>query len=145
MNYFFDGYNYTVTLQRGEPLIDSLVQLAKDKNIKAAWINGLGGAAWAELGFYDLDEQQYRWQRFDRLMEITSIQGNIAWQDDTPIIHAHGTFSDNNFNAIGGHIKDLEVGGTCELHLHTIFREELSRSFDNKIGLPLLILKDKKL
>jgi predicted DNA-binding protein with PD1-like motif len=140
MNSIFDGYNHTVTLQRGELLITSLTKLIKDKNIQSAWINGLGGVQWAELGFYNLETQQYTWRRFDQLLEITSIQGNIAWQDDEPVIHTHGTFSDSAYNAIGGHIKELEVSGTCELHLHTIFGDHLSRVHDNQTGLNLLHL-----
>jgi len=140
MNYIFDGYNYTVTLERGEPLIASLKQLAKDKNVKAAWINGLGGSQRLELGFYNLQTKEYQWKRFDQFLEITSIQGNVAWQDNEPIIHTHGTFSDGNFNTIGGHIKELEVSGTCELHLHTIFGDALKRSTDPTSGLHLLDL-----
>lgn len=140
MNFIFDGYNYTVTLQRGEPLIASLKQLVKDENIKGAWINGLGGSQRLELGFYDLPTKQYQWKQFDQPLEITSIQGNIAWQDDEPIIHTHGTFSDDQFQAIGGHIKELEASGTCELHLHTIFGDKLTRRADPKTGLRLLDL-----
>lgn len=138
MNYIFDGYNYTVTLERGELLIASLMKIIKDRDIHSAWINGLGGATWVQLGFYDLEAKQYSWKRFDQLLEITSIQGNIAWQDNEPVIHTHGTFSSSDYNAIGGHIKELQVGGTCELHLHTIFGNKLHRLNDRKSGLDLL-------
>jgi predicted DNA-binding protein with PD1-like motif len=75
------------------------------------------------------------------LLEITSLQGNLAWKNDEPIWHIHGTFGDEHYNAIAGHIKELIVGGTCELHLHAIFGDQpLARSHNNKIGLELLDL-----
>jgi len=140
MQYIYDGYNYTLRLDRGEPLITTLTKFVKEKQIKTTWVNGLGGASWAELGFYDLNNQQYQWRRFDELLEITALQGNVAWKDDEPVLHIHGTFSNHDYHAIGGHVKELEVGGTCELHLHTIFKEALSRSTDPATGLTLLTM-----
>lgn len=140
MTYHFDGYNYIVRLNKDELLVESLTNLVKQESIKGAWVNGLGGAQWAELGFYNLPEQTYQWQRFDQLMEVTSIQGNIAWDNNEPALHLHGTLSDEKYNAIGGHIKELCVAGTVELHLHTIFGEQLTRQKDEAIGLNLLHL-----
>lgn len=118
--------------------MQSLASLVRDQNIKSAWISGLGGAEWAELGFYHLQARHYQWRRFDEPLEITAIQGNIARQNGQPVLHMHGTFTKNTFEAIGGHIKELEVSGTCELHLHTVFGEDLRRSHDQASGLDLL-------
>lgn len=139
MTYKFDGYNWLVRLQKGEKLIESLVKIIEKESIKGAWISGLGGALSAELGFYDLEKQQYQWQLFNELMEITSLQGNIAWKGDEPALHIHGTFTKADFSAIGGHVKELIVGGTCEILLHRWNAEEgLSRSIDKETGLTLL-------
>jgi uncharacterized protein len=140
MTYRFDGYNYIVRLQKDELLVASLTEFAQQQNLKGTWLNGLGGAQWAELGFYDLDQKQYQWQRFDELMEVTSLQGNLAWKDDKPVWHIHGTLSGRDFQAVGGHVKELCVGGTIELHLHTIFGDQLTRTQDDQTGLSLLEL-----
>ncbi|HJP81111.1 MAG TPA: PPC domain-containing DNA-binding protein [Candidatus Saccharimonadales bacterium] len=140
MQYLYDGYNYTVGFERGEQLITSLTDFIKKQDIKASWINGLGGSQWVELGFYNLDTKEYQWKRFNELMEITSLQGNIAWMENEPVIHMHGTLSREDYQAIGGHVRELEVGGTCELHLHTIFGDRLPRSKDATTGLSLLSL-----
>lgn len=139
MTHRFDGYNWLVKLEKGELLIESLSKLVKDEAIQGAWISGLGGALWAELGFYDLEQKQYHWQKKNELLEITSLQGNIAWQEGEPVLHIHGTFSDRNMNAFGGHVKELAVGGTCELLLHRWNEEAgLTRSKDLETGLTLL-------
>lgn len=139
MTYKFDGYNWLVKLSKGELLIENLLKIVKKEAIKGAWISGLGGTLWAELGYYDLETQEYIWQQFDDVPEITSLQGNVAWKDGEPILHIHGTFSKKDFSAIGGHVKELAVGGTCEVLLHRWYEEDgLTRSTDSETGLTTL-------
>ena len=141
MKYRFDGYNWLVRFDRGEKLVEGLVELVKDENIRGAWISGLGAAEGAELGFYNLDTQAYEWKKLDQLLEITSLQGNVAWEGNEPILHVHGTFSDHSLQAFGGHVKELQVGGTCEVLLHRWYEQDgLKRSEDAETGLKLLDL-----
>lgn len=138
MRYIHDGYNYVLTFQRGERLVETLTGFVKEKNIKASWISGLGGAQWIELGFYDFDAREYIWKRFDSPMEITTLQGNIGWKDGEPALHIHGSFAGSDYSSVGGHLRELEISVTCELHLHTIFDHTLTRSFDEATGANLL-------
>lgn len=140
MTYKFDSFNWLVRLEKGELLVEVLTQLVKDQKIKGAWLSGLGAAEWAELGFYDLPTKQYNWQKLSQPLEILSLQGNVAREDDMPVLHIHGTFSDQNMQAIGGHVKELEVAGTCEILLHRWYHESLNRSQDPDTGLKLLDL-----
>jgi predicted DNA-binding protein with PD1-like motif len=138
MKYRFDGYNWLVRLERGELLIENLTKLVRDESITGAWITGLGASEWAELGFYDLNGKSYKWKKLDQLMEITSLQGNVSWESDRPAIHLHATLSNNEMQAFGGHVKELQVGGTCELLLHRWYEGRLNRSDDPDTGLNLL-------
>ncbi len=140
MIYRFDGYNYVIRLNKGELLVESLTKLAKELELDGVWLNGIGGAQWAELGFYDLSNQRYEFKKIDQLLEITALQGNVSLKKGEPVFHVHGTFSDAKLQAIGGHVKELCVAGTCEIYLHTIFGEPLTREFDGEVGLPLLQL-----
>jgi uncharacterized protein len=137
MTYQFDGFNWLIRLNKGEKLVDQLTKLVQQESIKGAWISGLGGALSAELGFYQLDKQTYEFKNFDQLLEITSLQGNVAWLDGQPKLHIHGSFSDEHMQAIGGHVKELTVGGTCEVMLH-IIQSDLTRTHDDEVGLDLL-------
>lgn len=127
-------------LDRGEKLLECLNRLVVQENIQAAWLYGLGGAEWAELGFYDLEAKEYQWQTFTELMEITSLQGNLTWVGDQPKWHIHGTLSGRDHRAIGGHVKELVVGGTCEISLRILPDLTLRRQRDDKTGLDLLDL-----
>lgn len=142
MTYSFDGYNWLVRFERGELLVEGLTKLISKENIRGAWVSGLGGAEWAELGFYNLDTKAYEWKKLDQLLEITSLQGNVAWQDDKPVLHLHGTFSDQSLAAFGGHVKELAVGGTCEILLHRWYEAGLSRAHDDSTGLSVLDLEN---
>ncbi len=139
MKYTKTDSRYIVRLARGDKLIENLTDLVKKENIQGAWISGLGGALSAEIGFYHLERQEYEFKVFEQLLEITSLQGNISWIDDLPKLHIHGSFSDENMNMIGGHVKELIVGGTCELLIQAL-DVGLSRVQNDEVGLPLLDL-----
>ncbi len=134
----FDGYNYVIRLSKGELLVESLLKVAKERHLAGAWINGIGGAQWAEIGFYDLPKQHYVFKKIDQLLEITALQGTISLEKEEPAFHIHGTFSDTELRAFGGHVKELCVAGTCELYVHTIFGPPLKRIHDDEVGLSLL-------
>jgi uncharacterized protein len=96
MTYQFDGYNYIVRLERGEPLVEKLTAFVIDQHIAGGWVSAIGGVEWVELGYYHIDTKKYEWRRFDQVLEITSLQGTIAWVDDAPALHLHGSFSDES-------------------------------------------------
>lgn len=135
-----DGYNWLLVLEKGDNLHQKLVEYIKQQEIKSAWISVIGGATEVELGFYDLSSKQYRWKVFNQTLEITSLSGNIAWESDEPLLHLHGNLSDENYQTIGGHIKNLVVGGTCEIFIHRWYGEKLRRVQDEDTGLKLLSL-----
>lgn len=132
-------YGYIMRLNKNEDLVASLARFAQEKQIKSAWINGLGAVVSVELGYYDLDNQQYHWKTFEKSQEITALSGNITTQDDQPAIHIHGTFSDESYQTVAGHIKEASIGGTCELMI-TVSDAEISRALDEETGLNLMQL-----
>lgn len=133
------GSDYLLRFEKGELLIDNLLQFVKEKSIKAAWLQGLGAALWVEIGFYHLGSKEYTFNKIDKEVEISSLTGNIAKVDGQPFAHIHLVVSDENFQASGGHLKELAVGGTCEILLKAI-DQDINRRLDDDIGLKLLDL-----
>lgn len=133
------GRKHTLKLVKGELVVENIIKFIKDQNIKGGWVAGLGGLNWIELGFYELNVQDYTWQKFDELLELTNLTGNIAWQDGVPVLHAHATVSDSSFHAYGGHLKEAETGGTVELLIYA-WEDEAGyvRKHDEDTGLNLL-------
>jgi predicted DNA-binding protein with PD1-like motif len=141
MKYLFDGFNYFVRFDKGEQLLAGLVQFASENKLDGAWLSIIGGALEMELGFYELETKTYQWQKFTGLYEIVSLQGNLAiGEDGQPIFHLHGVFSDSKYQTIGGHVKELVVGGTCEVFVHCSDGKTLNRKHDPQTGLNLLDL-----
>lgn len=141
MKYRYDGYAWVLRLEKGEKLMACLNELIAQEKVESAWISGLGGVLSAEIGFYNLPAQTYDWRQFDELMEITALQGNIAVDEaGKPVIHLHGTFGRSDMSAIGGHVKDFEVAGTCEVFVYRWQAEKLIRRRDDEVGLSLLDL-----
>lgn len=141
MKHVFDEFNYTLKLKKGELVVENLTKFIKDNQLKGGWVLGLGGLAWAELGFYDLESQEYTWTKFDEPLELTNLTGNIAWSGGEPALHLHATVSDAAMHAHGGHLKEAEVSGTVEIFLHMWDKPEgFKRDKDENTGLNLLNL-----
>ena len=70
-------------------------------------------------------------------LEIVSLLGNIAWKQDEVIAHAHGSFSNQQMQVVGGHVAKLVVGAACEIMLEK-FEGHIEKAFDEKIGLNLM-------
>jgi predicted DNA-binding protein with PD1-like motif len=139
---FFDGYNDIIRLNKGERLSDALRDFAAQNEIPGAWVSGLGGALEVTLGFYNLQTKEYKWQTFTGLYEITALQGNLAFDESGKIMfHLHGTFGDDQFKVIGGHVKDLVAAATVELFIHRTYKP-LHRKTDPAVGLQTLDLND---
>jgi len=141
MRYRFDGFNYLIRLGRGERLSEALTSFADETKIEGAWLSGLGGAAQATLGFYDLEKKAYHWQTFDDLHEIVSLTGNLAYDEQGAVVfHLHAVLSDQDFHTVGGHVKDLVAGATVELFIHRAY-QPTKRKMDTDTGLQLLDIK----
>ena len=127
-----------VVLERGEELITALQAYATENNLAGAWLqSGLGGAGQATLSFYDINKKEYIDRTFNDPLEILSLQGNLSWVDAEPFWHVHGTFGNEKYGVIGGHIKSLEIALTGEL-LIVPLETQMARVFDETTGLKLL-------
>lgn len=126
-----------IVLDRGDELISSLEEFAKEKDLAGASIQAIGGAAQVTVGFYDIKTQSYIWQDYDEALEVLSLSGNLSWVDGGPFWHIHGVFSGVDFAAFGGHVKKLVVGLTLEIQI-TPSNVRLTRVKETETGLSLL-------
>jgi hypothetical protein len=126
-----------LVLKRGEELQTVLAAYARETGLTSAWLTGLGGAGTATLGYYSLETKSYQWQEVTGPLEILSLTGNLSLVEGKPFWHIHGSFSDTRLQAIGGHVKELTVGPTCEL-LITPLALPLTRTPDDETGMKLI-------
>lgn len=130
---------FVIRLEKGEELVRTLTQFCSEQNIKSGWVSGLGAAIWAELAFYHLDQKAYEFDRINELLEISNLTGNITQVNDKPFLHLHVTVADMNYHSYAGHLKELAVGGTCEVFIQT-FEQPINRIHNDGIGLKLFDL-----
>lgn len=131
---------YIVRFDAGEHIIRELTQFCEQQNVLSAWVSGLGGAAWAELAFYHLDQKAYEFDRINEPLEIAYIGGNITSVNSKPFVHLHATVADMNYHSYAGHVKEIEVGATAELFIQ-VFPESVTRVHNEVCGLKVLDLE----
>lgn len=140
MTHTFDGYNDVIRLAHGERLSEALEQFIAETKLPGAWLSGLGAASNVELGFFNLSSKEYKWRTFGNMMEVVGLTGNLAYDDTGKMVfHLHGVFADDEYQAIGGHVKDLVAGATLELFVHRTY-QPLRRVHDDETNLQLLDL-----
>jgi predicted DNA-binding protein with PD1-like motif len=132
-----DTSKFVLRFDKGEDVIKGLIAFCDKQTITAGHFTGLGACASVTLAYYDLITKKYLDKTFPNDMEIVSLSGNVGTLKKETVIHAHGVFSDLDYNPYGGHVKELIVSATCEIHL-TVLKGIMERGFDKETGLNLL-------
>lgn len=119
---------------RGELLVKNLTQFCIQNKIPTGVVQGIGAAQSATVGYYQLSGKRYKFKKFNKFLEITSLLGNVTLKDGQPWLHLHIVLSDAKLRTYGGHLKEATVGGTCEVYLRT-FKKSLKRGANPETGL----------
>ena len=128
---------FVVVLDTGEEAVESLLSFARQHDIRAGEITGLGAFRDVTLGFFDFDRKDYERIRFDEQVEVVSLLGNFATKDGEPKLHPHVVVSKRDGRAYGGHLLEGHVRPTLEVMV-TEAPPHLRRRTDPETGLPLL-------
>lgn len=137
MQYQDTDRGYMVVINKGENLVSTLTEFAKEKDISNAVFRGIGAVESLTCGYYDLQEKEYHFHDYEQMLEVVSMIGNVMLKDDEPFIHVHGVFTDETNNAFGGHVKEMTVGVTLEVYLETL-DSKCDRQLNEEIGLFLI-------
>src|SRR5438034_4328801 len=89
---------WLVRFTHGEDIVAGLLGFARERSIAGAWVNMLGAIEDPELGYYHTESKSYTRRTFPGDWEITAIVGNLAWNGDTPVLHAHATLGGSDFS-----------------------------------------------
>lgn len=132
-----ENRRYILRFDLGEDVIEKLKNFCGDEKIGSGFISGIGTTSEVILGLYDLKNKKYIDNSIVKNMEIASFSGNISVFEDEPVIHAHGVFSDENNVCLGGHVKKMITGATCEVFMIRL-DQEIERAKSEKIGINLM-------
>ena len=125
-----------VSIDKGELVNQSLLNVAEKEGLNSGWVNGLGAISNIEIGYWDIEEKIYVKKTFDEDYELLSLIGNVSLVDNKPFIHTHISFSDTKFRVYGGHLFDAKVIAAAEFCIFTS-EYHLHRKLNCNIGLSL--------
>ena len=123
-----------------EDLIDSIIKLIKNYNIKSGLINCIGALKKFTLGYFDFESKEYLRKEYNIFVELVSCMGNISFKDGEPIVHLHASIGTKDYTILGGHLfQPSIVSITGEVYIFEIDKK-LNRAEDSQFGLTLLDL-----
>lgn len=137
MKYTNDGLVYIIRIDKGEKVIESLLNFLQKEEIKSAKFLGLGALNYVTLRFFKQEEKEFKEINFKENFEITNITGIVTTKNNQAHIHSHISLADENFNLRGGHFVEGIVGATVEISLITD-KNMVNRKYSSEINLDLM-------
>lgn len=127
-------------IEPDEDLINSIINIVKDYNIKSGLVNCIGALKKITIGYFDIESKEYLTRTIEEYVELVSCMGNITYIDGNPIIHLHASIGARDYSIIGGHlIQPSIVSITGEVYILEIDRK-IKRVTDPQFGLSLLAI-----
>jgi uncharacterized protein len=134
------GNIYITRLEKGEEFVKTLATFVKEHEIKAGSFSGIGGTDNMTLGYFNKEKQEFIHKTFTgKIYEILFMNGNISTMEGEPYLHTHVMLSDDNFNAVGGHLVSGFVATTIELVI-TVADVRIERFRDTSLNINLFDL-----
>ena len=140
MNYRIDNDRIYMTLAKGDLINKTFEEYAESHDIGCAWINGIGALENPEIGYYSLGMKTYHHKIFSGDYELISLLGNITIKEGKYFSHTHITFSDTNYNVLGGHLFDAKITAAGEF-IMLPGKKNIIRQMNPEIGLSLWCLE----
>ena len=135
---------YVVVLENGDEVVSSLTEFAKTQGLSASHFTGIGAFRDVTLGFFDWKMKDYRRIEMTEQVEVLSLLGDIALDDDEPRLHAHVVVGRSDGTAHGGHLLAGHVRPTLEIMLIES-PALLRRTYDGESGLALINLETSRI
>jgi uncharacterized protein len=130
---------YVLVLDKGDEAVSCIEGFARENDIAAAQMTGIGAFSDAVLGFFDWESKDYRKIPVQEQVEVVSLLGDVALgPDGKPALHPHVVVSRADGLAMGGHLMEAHVRPTLEIIL-TESPKHLHKRKDVESGLALII------
>ncbi len=133
---------FVLVFDTGDEVVSGLTEFAEERGLEAASFTAIGAFEAATLGYFDMDEKEYRKIPVHEQVEVLSLTGNVASAEEgEPMVHAHAVLGRSDGTTRGGHLLEARVRPTLEVVL-TETPEHLRRETDRETGLPLIAIEE---
>src|SRR3989344_1604445 len=124
---------------RGGDFVPTLTRFCEEQVVHWGQFQAIGAVEDVEIGYYDLERQEYAFRSEAGPLEVASMDGNVAEGNGQPMVPAHAVILrvDETLECIGAHLKSARIAATLELCLWLV-SQPLMRAPDDETGLDLI-------
>lgn len=130
------GRIFVVRIDHGDNVLDSIQELAKKEQIRAAYFMMIGAVGSSKLVTGPKEKcipPDVEWTEFSDARELVGA-GNIAWMDNEPKIHLHAAIG-GTAGVIMGCVRDnTEAFMVVEVVIFEIDGVDIVRKFNETVG-----------
>jgi len=137
MEYKRSGNDILVRIDKGEEILEKMMEVAAAEQITLASVSALGAIDEFEVGMFSVPEKKYYSNVHTGDHEIVSLTGTLSTMEGQPYAHIHLAAADRSNSVFGGHMNRAMVSATCEMVLHVI-EGSVDRAYSGEVGLNLL-------
>lgn len=136
MEYRRFGEDIVIRIDKGEEIIEKMLEVCRKENVTLANVNALGAVGEFEVGLFNTAEKKYYSTIHKGDFEIVSLTGSITTKDGELYHHIHMSAGNQENKVYGGHLNYAKVSATCEMFIH-VMPGKVERKFSDEIGLNL--------
>ena len=126
-----------VKLEPGDEWPGDPARAISGAGLRGGFYTGIGAVDRLTVAFFDLSQSRYLPVALEEPLEIVSLTGNCACDEEGGVIlHAHTLATRRDGSAIGGHLVTARVSVTLEIGILDAGCE-LARRIDPRFGLKL--------
>ena len=128
---------WVLVFESGDEAVEALTAFARERELSAAQLTGIGAFSDVVLGYFDWSKKEYARIPLDEQVEVLSLVGDVALEGDEPAVHAHVVVGRADGSAHGGHLLRAHVRPTLEVVLSEA-PAHLRKRYDPESGLALI-------
>ncbi len=128
--------SHALIFKAGDEVISTLTDFVRRRRVRAAHFTGIGALSSATLAYFDWKKKDYIKIPITEQVEVLVLAGDVAWEGNKPVVHAHIVLGCRDGSTRGGHLLRAIVRPTLEL----MFSQAgaLARRHDPQSGLALI-------
>lgn len=128
---------YVLVFETGDEVVSGLNAFVREHGVSAARLSAIGAFRDALLGYFDWEQKEYAKIVVQEQVEVLSLLGDVALDDDEPKVHAHVVVGRSDGTTRGGHLLEAHVRPTLEVIL-VESPAHLRKQVDRESGLALI-------
>ncbi|MEA4853067.1 MAG: DUF296 domain-containing protein [Christensenella sp.] len=122
MDYRNTGKNILIRLDKGDKIMENILQICQKENVKSAQFYGIGACTTATVSTFIPENNDFIDHTASGMLELISMMGNVSSEDDGSLfVHCHTVFSyldqEGKPAVLAGHLKEAEIFYTGEIIL----------------------------